>query len=219
MKLPYCGAEALHRSVRGSPGAARALGQDCATAAHACDRREWCGQIDLLGLITGDCPQCFSNDVTVFGHRRGSGESVWEIKRHLGLVSNDLHRRYTVSCDVSGGCLLGFHDSIGVVRSGIGFASSAGHESGWRRWAWRQRRRSVSILELWRAASRVNCAERWSSRPCCWCLMSRPRVWTRLIGIVFWIYLSLRGASAQHAVVCEPPAGRASTALSASTFT
>ena len=39
-----------------------------------------------------------SNDVSIFGHRRGSGESVWEIKRHLGLVSNDLHRRYTVRC-------------------------------------------------------------------------------------------------------------------------
>ena len=30
------------------------------------------GKSTLLGLITGDCMQCFSNDVTVFGHRRGS---------------------------------------------------------------------------------------------------------------------------------------------------
>ena len=58
--------------------------------------------------------QCFSNDVTVFGHRRGSGESVWEIKRHLGLVSNDLHRRYTVRCDVLSVICSGFFDSIGL---------------------------------------------------------------------------------------------------------
>ena len=71
-------------------------------------------QIDLTGLITGDCMQCFSNDVTVFGHRRGSGESVWDIKRQLGLVSNDLHRRYTVRCDVLSVVCSGFFDSIGL---------------------------------------------------------------------------------------------------------
>jgi molybdate transport system ATP-binding protein len=72
------------------------------------------GKSTLLGLITGDCLQCFSNDVSIFGHRRGSGESVWEIKRHLGLVSNDLHRRYTVRCDVLSVVCSGFFDSIGL---------------------------------------------------------------------------------------------------------
>ena len=72
------------------------------------------GKSTLLGLITGDCLQCFSNEVSVFGHRRGSGESVWEIKRHLGLVSNDLHRRYTVRCDVLSVICSGFYDSIGL---------------------------------------------------------------------------------------------------------
>ena len=72
------------------------------------------GKSTLLGLITGDCLQCFSNDVTVFGHRRGTGESVWDIKRHLGMVSNDLHRRYTVRCDVLSVVCSGFHDSIGL---------------------------------------------------------------------------------------------------------
>ena len=72
------------------------------------------GKSTLLGLITGDCMQCFSNDVTVFGHRRGSGESVWDIKRQLGLVSNDLHRRYTVRCDVLSVVCSGFFDSIGL---------------------------------------------------------------------------------------------------------
>lgn len=72
------------------------------------------GKSTLLGLITGDCMQCFSNDVTVFGHRRGTGESVWEIKRQLGLVSNDLHRRYVVRCDVLSVVCSGFFDSIGL---------------------------------------------------------------------------------------------------------
>jgi molybdate transport system ATP-binding protein len=72
------------------------------------------GKSTLLGLITGDCLQCFSNDVTVFGHRRGTGESVWDIKRHLGLVGSDLHRRYSVRCDVLSAVCSGFFDSIGL---------------------------------------------------------------------------------------------------------
>ena len=75
------------------------------------------GKSTLLGLITGDCMQCFSNDVTVFGHRRGGGESVWDIKRQLGLVSNDLHRRYTVRCEVLSVVCSGFFDSIGLYDS------------------------------------------------------------------------------------------------------
>ena len=72
------------------------------------------GKSTLLGLITGDCMQCFSNDVSVFGHRRGSGESVWDIKRQLGIVSNDLHRRYSVRCDALSVVCSGFFDSIGL---------------------------------------------------------------------------------------------------------
>ena len=72
------------------------------------------GKSTLLGLITGDCMQCFSNDVSVFGHRRGSGESVWDIKRQLGIVSNDLHRRYRVRCDALSVVCSGFFDSIGL---------------------------------------------------------------------------------------------------------
>lgn len=86
------------------------------------------GKSTVLGLITGDCPQCFSNDVTVFGHRRGTGESVWEIKRHLGLVSNDLHRRHNVRCDVLAAVCSGFHDSIGLYDPVSDFQIRLGRE-------------------------------------------------------------------------------------------
>ena len=75
------------------------------------------GKSTLLGLITGDCPQCFSNDVNVLGYQRGNGESVWDIKKHMGIVSNDLHRRYRVHCDVETVVCSGFFDSIGVYDS------------------------------------------------------------------------------------------------------
>jgi len=74
------------------------------------------GKSTLLGLVTGDCPQCYSNDVTVLGFRRGRGESIWDIKANMGIVSNDLHRRYRVHCNVETAVVSGFFDSIGVYE-------------------------------------------------------------------------------------------------------
>ena len=72
------------------------------------------GKTGLLSLITGDHPQCYVNDITVFGYRRGSGESVWEIKRFVGYVSTALQVEYRVSASCRNVVLSGFHDSIGV---------------------------------------------------------------------------------------------------------
>ncbi|WP_111979797.1 ATP-binding cassette domain-containing protein [Algibacillus agarilyticus] len=74
------------------------------------------GKSTLLQLITGDCPQCFSNQVTVLGYRRGSGETIWDIKKHIGLVSADLHRSYRVNCNVLTVVISGLFDSIGVYK-------------------------------------------------------------------------------------------------------
>ncbi|GAB3954841.1 molybdate ABC transporter ATP-binding protein ModF [Spirosoma harenae] len=50
------------------------------------------GKSVLLSLLYGDHPQAYSNDVRVFGHRRGkSGESIWDVKRRIGFVSPELH--------------------------------------------------------------------------------------------------------------------------------
>lgn len=74
------------------------------------------GKSTLMQLITGDCPLCYSNDVVIFGHRRGSGESIWDIKRHIGIVSAELHRNYRVRCDVLSVVCSGYFDSIGVYQ-------------------------------------------------------------------------------------------------------
>lgn len=72
------------------------------------------GKSTLLSVITGDHPQSYANDVTLFGRRRGSGESIWEIKRNIGIVSPALHLDYRVSCSVRTVILSGFYDSIGL---------------------------------------------------------------------------------------------------------
>lgn len=75
------------------------------------------GKSTLLSLVTGDHPQGYSNDLTLFGMRRGSGETIWDIKQHIGYVSSSLHLDYRVSVNVRTVILSGFFDSIGLYQA------------------------------------------------------------------------------------------------------
>lgn len=74
------------------------------------------GKSTLLSLITGDNPLVYANDVTVFGFKRGSGESIWDIKKCYGLVSGALHLDYRVNGSALNVVLSGFYDSIGLYN-------------------------------------------------------------------------------------------------------
>lgn len=74
------------------------------------------GKSTLMQLITGDCTQCYSNDIHVLGYKRGSGESIWELKKDMGIVSSELHRQYRVNGDLLTVVLSGFFDSIGLYQ-------------------------------------------------------------------------------------------------------
>jgi molybdate transport system ATP-binding protein len=74
------------------------------------------GKSTLLEMITGDHPQAYSNDLHLFGRRRGSGETVWEIKKNIGVVSAKLHRDYRVGGSVEEVLLSGLYDSIGLYQ-------------------------------------------------------------------------------------------------------
>jgi molybdate transport system ATP-binding protein len=62
--------------------------------------------------------QVFSNDVRIFGNRRGSGESIWDIKKKLGIVSYRLHVEYRMLGGISlqNVIISGFKDSIGLYE-------------------------------------------------------------------------------------------------------
>ena len=75
------------------------------------------GKSTLLHLITGDHPQCYGNDLTVLGVRRGSGESIWQLKKFIGIVSPELHRNHRVPGSALEITLSGFFDSIGLYEA------------------------------------------------------------------------------------------------------
>jgi molybdate transport system ATP-binding protein len=74
------------------------------------------GKTTLLSLILGDNPQVYANDVVVFGHQQGGGESVWDIKRHIGWVSPELHLHFNDSATCFEVIASGFHDTVGLFE-------------------------------------------------------------------------------------------------------
>ena len=76
-----------------------------------------CGKTSLLQLITGDNPQCYTNNLRLFGIQRGTGETIWDIKKHIGIVSASLQWQYRATTNVLSAVLSGLHDSIGLYRS------------------------------------------------------------------------------------------------------
>ncbi len=75
-----------------------------------------CGKSTLLQLITGDHPFCYCNDLEIFGIKRGSGESIWQLKQHMGMVSADLHRNHYIPGSCLDVVVSGFFDSIGLYK-------------------------------------------------------------------------------------------------------
>ena len=75
------------------------------------------GKTTLLSLIMGDNPQAYANEVYVFGKRRGSGESIWDIKRRIGVVSSEFQIYYRKPITAFEVVLSGYFDSVGLYRN------------------------------------------------------------------------------------------------------
>ena len=69
-----------------------------------------CGKTTLLAFLVGDHPQAYASDVTLFGRRRGTGESIWDVKRRIGWVSPELHACMDRTATVLETVLSGFRD-------------------------------------------------------------------------------------------------------------
>ena len=86
-----------------------------------CEGERWalkgqngCGKSTLLSLVCADNPQSYACDIRLFGHQRGTGESIWEIKRHIGYVSPEMHRAYLKDLPAIDIVASGLSDSVGL---------------------------------------------------------------------------------------------------------
>ena len=72
------------------------------------------GKSTLLSLVCADNPQSYACDISLFGHRRGSGESIWDIKKHIGYVSPEMHRSYKQNIPAIQIVASGLKDTVGL---------------------------------------------------------------------------------------------------------
>jgi molybdate transport system ATP-binding protein len=81
------------------------------------------GKSTLLSLITGDNPQAYANNICLFGKKRGTGESIWDLKKKIGYVSPELFQYFPQDTTVAQAVESGLYDTIGLFR-----APSASHQ-------------------------------------------------------------------------------------------
>ncbi|MCK9157062.1 MAG: ATP-binding cassette domain-containing protein [Paludibacteraceae bacterium] len=74
------------------------------------------GKSTLLSLMVGDNPKAYSQNITIFDKRRGTGESIWDIKRPIGYISSEMHLFFNENQPCSRIVGSGFFDTIGLFR-------------------------------------------------------------------------------------------------------
>ena len=74
------------------------------------------GKSTLLSLVYADNPQSYANTLYLFDRKRGSGESIWEIKKRIGYVSPEMHLYYMENVPAIQIVGSGYFDSVGLFR-------------------------------------------------------------------------------------------------------
>ncbi|MCH5311949.1 MAG: ATP-binding cassette domain-containing protein [Prevotella sp.] len=72
------------------------------------------GKSTLLSLVCADNPQSYACNIVLFDDRRGTGETIWDIKKHIGYVSPEMHRAYHRDLPAIRIVASGLKDSVGL---------------------------------------------------------------------------------------------------------
>lgn len=72
------------------------------------------GKSTMLSIIIGDNPRGYGQDVILFGRKKGSGESIWDIKRQIGYFTPAMIEQFTRVDTVENMIISGLMDSVGL---------------------------------------------------------------------------------------------------------
>ncbi len=74
------------------------------------------GKSTLLSLITADNPQAYATEIYLFDKRKGTGESIWDIKKKIGYLSPEIHLFFNQGETAFQTVASGLYDTIGLFR-------------------------------------------------------------------------------------------------------
>lgn len=75
------------------------------------------GKSTLLSLLAADNPHAYSQDITIFDRKRGTGESIWDIKKPIGYISSEMHLYFQENQSCEKIVASGLFDTVGLFRS------------------------------------------------------------------------------------------------------
>lgn len=75
------------------------------------------GKTTLVSMIIGDNPKAYGQDMYLFGRKKGSGESVWDIKKNIGYFYPSMALFFTRNEPVENMIISGMVDSIGLYQT------------------------------------------------------------------------------------------------------
>nr|WP_299174627.1 ATP-binding cassette domain-containing protein [uncultured Allomuricauda sp.] len=74
------------------------------------------GKTTMLSLITGDSHKGYGQNLTLFGQKKGSGESVWELKEKIGYFTPAMTDKFNGYHTLENMVISGIYDSIGLYK-------------------------------------------------------------------------------------------------------
>ena len=72
------------------------------------------GKSTLITMISGDNPKAYGQDMMLFGRKKGSGETIWDIKRQIGYFTPSMINQFTRDDSVENMIISGLMDSVGL---------------------------------------------------------------------------------------------------------
>jgi len=74
------------------------------------------GKSMLMSMVAADNPQVYANEIYLFDRRRGSGESIWDVKKNIGYVSPELFAFFDRNISCFDAIASGYSDRMGMYR-------------------------------------------------------------------------------------------------------
>jgi molybdate transport system ATP-binding protein len=75
------------------------------------------GKTTILNLITGESTKGYGQNLFLFGNKKGSGETIWDIKKNIGYVTPNTALLFPRLDTAEKMILSGFFDSIGLYTT------------------------------------------------------------------------------------------------------
>ncbi len=72
------------------------------------------GKTTILSMINGDNPKAYGQEIYLFGTKKGTGESIWQIKEKIGYFSPNMIRDFERHDSIEQMVISGFFDSVGL---------------------------------------------------------------------------------------------------------